>query len=119
HEAAMPDGASVSRIAVTTARAKSQRIAPKFARSTRHKKRHLWQNMAARQMCGRKILSPMPRSTFTIPRLSLPAALLISLAIIAVAAGVEYGMGRIPMCKCGTIKLWHGGRGDWEMSQHL
>jgi hypothetical protein len=68
---------------------------------------------------ARAILSPMPRSTFTIPRLSLPAALLICLAIIAVAAGVEYGMGRIPMCKCGTIKLWHGGRGDSEMSQHL
>ena len=28
-------------------------------------------------------------------------------------------MGRIPMCKCGYIKFWHGGRGDSDMSQHL
>jgi len=36
-----------------------------------------------------------------------------------IAAGIEYSMGRIPMCKCGYIKFWHGGRGDSEMSQHL
>ena len=65
------------------------------------------------------MLEPMPRPTFTIPRLSLPVALLISLAIVAIAAGIEHSMGRILMCKCGTIKLWHGGRGDSEMSQHL
>jgi uncharacterized protein DUF2585 len=61
----------------------------------------------------------MPRSDFAIPRLSLRMGLLISLCIVAVAAGVLYAMGRIPMCKCGTIKLWYGGRGDAEMSQHL
>jgi len=66
----------------------------------------------------------MPRTTpvlsaVAIPRLSRRAALLISLAIIAAAAGILLAMGRIPMCKCGTIKLWHGGRGDSEMSQHI
>ena len=61
----------------------------------------------------------MPRPALAIPRLSLPLGLLISLGIVAVAAGVLYAMGRIPMCKCGTIKLWYGGRGDAEMSQHL
>ena len=65
------------------------------------------------------MFEPMPRQTPAVPRLSLPAALLASLAIVAVAAGVLYAMGQIPMCKCGTIKLWHGGRGDSEMSQHL
>jgi len=61
----------------------------------------------------------MPRRSLTIPRVSLPAALLLCLVIVAAAAGIEYAMGRIPMCKCGYIKLWHGGRGDSEMSQHL
>ena len=65
------------------------------------------------------MLEPMPRPALAIPRLSLPLGLLISLGIVAVAAGVLYAMGRIPMCKCGTIKLWYGGRGDAEMSQHL
>ena len=65
------------------------------------------------------MLEPMPRPALAIPRLSLPAGLLISLVLVAIAAGIEYSMGRIPMCKCGTIKLWYGGRGDSEMSQHL
>jgi hypothetical protein len=60
----------------------------------------------------------MQRS-ITIPRLSLTAGILISLVIVAAAAGILYAMGRIPMCKCGYIKFWHGGRGDSEMSQHL
>jgi hypothetical protein len=55
----------------------------------------------------------------SIPRLSLPAGLLIGLAIILLAAWALYWMGRIPMCKCGYVKLWHGGRGDAELSQHL
>src|SRR4249920_3716198 len=61
----------------------------------------------------------MQQSKLSIPRLSLAQGLLISLGIVAIAAGIEYAMGRIPMCKCGTIKLWYGGRGDSEMSQHL
>ena len=65
------------------------------------------------------MLSPMPQAKLALPRLSLAQGLLISLGIVAIAAGIEYAMGRIPMCKCGTIKLWYGGRGDFEMSQHL
>jgi hypothetical protein len=61
----------------------------------------------------------MPRSNLVIPRLSLAQGLLICVGIVAIAAGIEYAMGRIPMCKCGTIKLWYGGRGDSQMSQHL
>lgn len=55
----------------------------------------------------------------TLPRLSLPVALLIALGLTAATAAILFGMGQIPICKCGTIKLWHGGRGDAEMSQHI
>jgi hypothetical protein len=57
--------------------------------------------------------------TRTIPRLSLPVALLVSLGIVAAVAAIMFWMGRLPICKCGYIKLWHGGRGDSEISQHL
>lgn len=46
-------------------------------------------------------------------------ALLIVLGIIAALAGLMFWMGRLPICKCGYIKLWYGGRGDSEISQHL
>jgi Protein of unknown function (DUF2585) len=58
-------------------------------------------------------------SSFTIPRLTLPAALLVSLALILVTAGILLWMGRIPICECGYVKLWHGGRNDSGVSQHL
>ena len=57
--------------------------------------------------------------TRTIPRLSLPVALLIALGIVVALAALMFWMGRLPICKCGYIKLWHGGRGDSEISQHL
>jgi hypothetical protein len=69
--------------------------------------------------CAHAMLESMPRQPPAIPRLSLPVALLACLGIVAIAAGIEHSMGRILMCKCGTIKLWYGGRGDSEMSQHL
>jgi hypothetical protein len=59
------------------------------------------------------------RASLTLPRLSLPAAILVSVALIGLAAWILYWAGRIPICKCGTVKFWHGGRGDADMSQHL
>jgi hypothetical protein len=59
----------------------------------------------------------MARSDFTIPRLSLPKALLVSLALIGLAAWVLYWMGRTPVCPC-PFKLWVG-RGQPEQSQHF
>jgi hypothetical protein len=61
----------------------------------------------------------MQRLAPTLPRLSRPVAILASLAVVAVAAGILYAMGRIPICKCGYVKLWHGGRTDAQVSQHL
>lgn len=57
--------------------------------------------------------------SLTIPRLSMPLALLIALAIFAACAGVLTWMGHIPICKCGYIKLWHGNRADSQTSQHI
>jgi hypothetical protein len=70
---------------------------------------------------GQAVLRAVQRQRpgFQIPRISLRAALLACLGITAVTAAILYAMGRIPMCKCGYVKLWHGGRGDSEMSQHI
>jgi hypothetical protein len=59
----------------------------------------------------------MPHSS--IPRLSVPLALLIAAAITLATAAVVLWMGHPAICKCGYVKLWHGGRGDSEISQHL
>jgi len=59
----------------------------------------------------------MARSDFNIPRLSLPAALLISLALVLVTAVVLYMMGRTPICPC-PFKFWVG-KGQPQQSQQL
>src|SRR5215471_10793142 len=32
----------------------------------------------------------------------------ICVGIMALTAGVEYSMGRLPFCKCGIVRLWSG-----------
>jgi hypothetical protein len=59
-------------------------------------------------------------ASLTFPqRLSTRDYVLIALALVALQAAILFALGRVPVCACGSIKLWQNTVNSSENSQHI